>query len=279
MLNPFNAIDSRFELEPLPPAGRPVFILAAGWRSGSTLLQRLAMSSGEILLWGEPYGRAGVVPALSRAMLSLQPEWPAAASIAHEGDLTGAGLHEQWIANLYPEPRSLRDGLRAMLDAFLASPARRRGFARFGLKEVRFGVVEAWFLRWLFPDARFVFLVRNPWHAWSSMKGSSWYLRWPDQVVATAAEFAHVWNGLAGSFTHWSGDAGALLRYEDVVRSDWNVEPVRELLGVCVIDAAVLANRIRGIARPPIPLDGDEIAQIDAIAGATAAAFGYSAPR
>ncbi len=33
---------------------RPIFILSAGWRSGSTLIQRLIMSKERILIWGEP---------------------------------------------------------------------------------------------------------------------------------------------------------------------------------------------------------------------------------
>ena len=33
----------------------PVFVLAAGWRSGSTWVQRGLMTSGQIVIWGEPY--------------------------------------------------------------------------------------------------------------------------------------------------------------------------------------------------------------------------------
>ena len=32
----------------------PVFLFSAGWRSGSTLLQRLIMSDASIFVWGEP---------------------------------------------------------------------------------------------------------------------------------------------------------------------------------------------------------------------------------
>ena len=38
----------------------PVFILSAGWGAGSTLLQRLIMSSGEVLVWGEPFDQAAI---------------------------------------------------------------------------------------------------------------------------------------------------------------------------------------------------------------------------
>jgi hypothetical protein len=278
MPNPYAAIDARFGLEPLPAAGSPVFLLSAGWRSGSTLLQRIVVSSGEVLIWGEPYGRAGIVPTLSRAMLAFQPDWPAAAAIAVDEDLTSAGLHDQWIANLYPEPRAVRDSLRAMLDSLFAAPARRRGFGRFGLKEVRFSATDAFLLQWLYPDARFVFLVRNPWDAWSSMKGGTWYLRWPDYAVNTATTFAKVWQGLLASFVQWEGDSGMLLRYEDLKRPDWSLDPLRTHLALDRIDESVRATNLRGPVKPPTVLDPSEIEQITATVGALAKSFGYTAP-
>ena len=32
----------------------PIFLLATGWRSGSTLLQRILVTDPHVLLWGEP---------------------------------------------------------------------------------------------------------------------------------------------------------------------------------------------------------------------------------
>ena len=45
----------------LSPAARahgaqPVFVFSAGWRSGSTMLQRMIMENNpELLIWGEPF--------------------------------------------------------------------------------------------------------------------------------------------------------------------------------------------------------------------------------
>src|SRR5262245_48832244 len=44
---------------------KPIFILSAGWRSGSTLVQRCVMSGGEAMIWGEPYGPFGLFDALA----------------------------------------------------------------------------------------------------------------------------------------------------------------------------------------------------------------------
>jgi hypothetical protein len=276
MPNRFQAIDARFALEPLPAAGEPIFLLAAGWRSGSTLLQRLAVSSGEALVWGEPYGRAGIIPALTQTALTFGPDWPQAAALA--GDVTGVDLSAQWIANLYPEARSVRSAYRALLDELLRTPAERRGFGRFGLKEVRLSGVDAAWLEWLYPDARFVFLVRDPWDAWSSMKGSTWYWRWPDQPVSTATAFARVWTALGTTFRQWPGGNGMLLRYEDLTAPELDLERLRAHLRLSRIERSVRATKIRGPVQAPTPLDAREVAEIGAIAGNLAASFGYAAP-
>ena len=44
----------------------PVFLFSAGWRSGSTLLQRLITHGGEVMMWGEPFG---ALDALTRGVI------------------------------------------------------------------------------------------------------------------------------------------------------------------------------------------------------------------
>ncbi len=277
MDNPFRAIDERFSLEPLPGANRPVFLLAAGWRSGSTLLQRLVVSSGDVLVWGEPYGRAGVIPALTRAMSSFRPEWPAPAALAPASPVPGRALADHWIANLYPEPEALRAGLRALTDAWLQAPATARGFARFGLKEVRLSVAEGMLLQWLYPDARFVCLVRNPWDAWSSMKGGVWVLRFPDQVVNRVEAFAQVWSTLWRSLRAWDDEAVLHVRYEDLRDPDVSLDGLAEHVGAA-IDPTVRDKNLRGLARPPTPLTDAEIEAIEQSCGSLAHAAGYASP-
>jgi hypothetical protein len=236
------------------------------------------VSSGEVLVWGEPYGRAGVIPALTRATQAFQPDWPSAAAVATDEVASGAPLADQWIANLYPEPRSFRAALRALLDELVAAPAHRRRFSRFGLKEVRLSGADALWLKWLYPDARFVFLVRNPWDAWSSMKGSTWYLRWPDQPIGTAAGYARVWSGLLATFLEWHDPSGMLVRYEDLQRVGWDLTPLAAHLALRTIDPSVRASKIRGLVRPPTRLDAQEIEQIAETAGELAETLGYAPP-
>lgn len=272
----WRSFDARFGLPPLPDAGAPVFALAAGWRSGSTLLQRLLCSTGELLLWGEPYGQAGIIPAMTRSAMVLREHWPAEQQIAPERlppDLSG-----RWIANLYPEAAALRQSFRAQLDTWLAAPARARGFRRFGLKEVRLHVMDAHFLRWIYPDARFFFAVRNPWDAWMSAKGRTWYTRWPSEGVRDAAGFARHWRHLLESFLSWPDDSGLLVRYEDVIHPSFDTRQLSEHAGLRDLDSAVLRRKIRGIAEPPTPLDVTEIETIGRICEPIAAPLGYGGP-
>lgn len=84
----------------------PVFILSAGWRSGSTLMQRLLMSSGEIAVWGEPLDDCAIIPRLAFSIAAITPKWPDKAYFSDDTSLST--LANNWIANLTPPISYLR---------------------------------------------------------------------------------------------------------------------------------------------------------------------------
>ena len=268
--------DQRWQMEPLPGAGQPIFVLAAGWRSSSTLLQRLIVSSKEALIWGEPYGRSGLIPGMTRTALSLRENWPTSSHVL-PGQLP-ENLSDLWIANLYPSPVALRAGWRAQLDALLDMPASVRGFSRFGLKEVRLHAIDAHFLKWIYPDARFLFLVRNPWDAWASARGGTWFYRWPNERIVDATGFARHWRRLVESFIGFSDESGMMIRYEDLTGPDFDLEPIRIHTSLSRIDPAVLTRRVRGMKRPPEPLTPMEVAEIARICDPLTGKLGYQGP-
>ena len=49
----------------------PIFLLAAGWRSGSTLLQRILVTDPSVLLWGEPFGEMALASGLATLLCRL----------------------------------------------------------------------------------------------------------------------------------------------------------------------------------------------------------------
>jgi len=214
-----------------------VFLLASGWRAGSTLLQRMIMSSGELFLWGEPYAHCGLIECLSESMRPLAAtDWPWAKRTIGKRDLQNLG--KSAIANLYPEPEHLLGAHRSFFLAAYRDPALKAGCRRWGLKEVRLGAEHAFYLRTLFPEAQFLLLHRNPYSAWRSYRamGRDWFRRWPEQPIITPRQFGEMWVNLTSGFLTSKEDLGALVvAYEDV-RSESTVGKIADYLE-CPIDS------------------------------------------
>lgn len=230
------------------PADEPLFLLSAGWRSGSTLAQRLVNSGGDWFLWGEPYSRADLVPRLADSLRAITDVWPRQADLLHEA---GDGVEDRWTANLHPGLETLLDSHRALFRTLCAPPAGAAD-SDWGFKEVRLSADHALYLHLLFPRAKFVFLVRDPCDAYASYKPwRSWYTRWPEGQVRTAWGYAGLWAELAGGFLeHAASVGGTVIRYEDLVPGGTGIAALEALLGVTV-DERVLANRISGSERGP----------------------------
>lgn len=254
---------------------RPVFAFSAGWRSGSTLLQRMLMSSGDILVWGEPYDNSGYVQRLCDSFR------PFAAGMAQGATFAGASTDEMaasWVANLYPRPGDLLEAHRAFFRALMADPAAAEGFPRWGFKETRLGHAEIRYLRILFPESLPVLLVRNPVDAWRSYCAgdSVWFASWPDRPIVSAADFAQMWNELASSMHKLSSeDEGVfMLRFEDLVLGGEVLDELSQFTGLRV-NPSILSTNVGSRSLPQQVVPMSERRVIAAIAGDSAAKLGY----
>ncbi len=282
-------LDRRFAPGPLPDGGAPVFLLASAWRSGSTLVQRLLVSSGSLLVWGEPYDHSALVRRLSESLLPFSEKWPPDNYIA---DRRNPPTAERWIANAYPHPSNLLAAHRAFFDRLFDAPAREMGYDRWGIKGVRLSGENAVYLRRIYPDARFVFLHRNPYDAFLSYRllheirphSFWWYHRWPDEQVSTASQFGEIWARLTGSFLRWAPETKAtILAYEEVTAGT-ALERLADATGV-EVDSRVLDRKVgatgqqRGKWRGARhALSSKERRDLDRVVGETATELGYEGP-
>lgn len=242
------AVGTRLGDETEPPTDDPLFIFSAGWRSGSTLLQRLVVSTGSYFIWGEPYHQTDVIRRLAESLIPFGTGWPPPEYVydgRRNGDNgSGADLSAQWIANFYPPVDRLVDAHREFLRRLLAPPP---GESRphWGLKEVRLSAEYALYLRLLFPRSRLLFLVRDPHAAYRSYRERpTWFERWPRSQVRTPYAYGQVWRRLAQSFLDYREPLDAMLiRYEDLVSGGETVEQLERLLGAPV-DRSVLVDRV-----------------------------------
>ena len=251
-----------------------VFVFAAGWRSGSTMLQRVIMGSGEVFLWGEPHARMDLVRRLGDSLRPVSQDWPRDADI-FDPALEAAETSARWIANLAPAPGALFDAHRAFFRTFLAPPESFGSVRHSGMKEVRLSADYAFYLKLLFPQAKFVFLVRNPYDQWRSYrKWASWYDRWPAGQVTSPTHFGRSWRHLASSFLNPPSDLGAItVRYEDLVSE--GAEAVADHLGIALASDA-LSQRVTGTSRQSEEIPSRELRQLRRAAETTAMAFGYA---
>lgn len=206
----------------------PIFVLSAGWRSGSTLLQRMLMKNSDTLIWGEPYDRSEIIQGITNIWRPFTDDWPPENFLIHEHD---AQLHESWIANLYPDPSYLLKSQAAYLNTCFQIPANKLGYDRWGVKEVRLDSANALVLKRIFPHAKFIFLYRNPFDAYRSYKPwRRWFRSWPNNPVLTPVQFGKFWAHLTSDFlTNHTAVDGFLVSYESLGE---NMGALQEYLGI-----------------------------------------------
>ncbi len=215
----------------------PVFLFAAGWRSGSTLLQRLIISSGQILMWGEAGGALNDLRDVAERYAQMVGPGDAKFKYGMGGsggdslnnfrEKGAAGVHE-WIACMNMPEDAVFAGLRRYFDQVYSDPAVEMGYPGWGVKEVISGVETACFLRKLYPNAKFVFLVRDPFACLLSLKRRKW-------LTGTVRNkpvvyFSKLWRDLASEFK--DANFGFYLRYEDLVKDEQILKDLQDYLEV-----------------------------------------------
>jgi hypothetical protein len=203
-----------------PPDDAPIFVLGAGWRTGSTLLQRLLNATPGTLIWGEPFGEGAIIQRLAESTAFLDTRHGRSRSdyLADDGSLPSPDM---WTANLTPPLPHLVEAQRAMIDRLFKAPALEHGCARWGVKEVVWGRDVIDLLTLLYPRAKLLLLVRDPvqqWHSYRPITWRPWFYRWPEVPIGGPVKFGRMWNRLVKDFVEADRDVpqATLVRYEDL---------------------------------------------------------------
>lgn len=228
------------------PLEEPVFIFSAGWRTGSTLLQRLLSSSGSLLLWGEPYDRSNIIQSLASTIEPFSDKWPPRKYITDNGEFEQNT--NKWIANFYPRETHLLAAHRNFIRTLFAPSNEKDTSKRWGIKEVRYGLREAVFLKTLFPNAKFLYLQRDLDDAYFSYKNfnqhMNWYANWPHNTVFTPYAFAKHRARLIREFSQAQKLTGGLiLHYHDIVSDNDTLTKIETYCNV-KIDRKTLENKV-----------------------------------
>ncbi len=224
-------------------------MLAIG-RSGSTLLQRLLNLHPRLLVFGEHNAAAGTLRGLWNQLFHgwaterIRASAPLVEALLDSRPVAAPdGASIEW-ANAFTEATAA-PAFRRFLEDLLYPPAvRRPGVRWWGFKEIRYGPAEAGFLAHLFPEARFLVLLRDPVAVQRSRLATGYWYPGLDAAAAAAAmhgEFQALCDAwaLLGALP---GDRARLLRAEALVEAPRaHLDAIAAWLGVAPFDPAAIA--------------------------------------
>lgn len=161
----------------------------------------------------------------------------------------------------------------------LAPTATGTGASRWGLKEVHLDVQHTRYLKWVYPNARFVFLYRNPLEAYRSYcrYGRSWYDLFPHCPVFTPTAFGTHWRRLMEGYLEGAEAlCSMLLKYENLIGP---TPPLAQLDAYLCIQTGhgVLAKKVGSSEREGNKVQVNRLARylLKRAVGPVAARLGY----
>ncbi len=178
--------------------GEHIFVFGVWGRTSTTALQRILNSTGQVCIWGEP-GNFILDDLLS--LISKFTTKNRGTEAQHRKQALqrafGAGDHSQNYAMAFPE---MEPAIEALRQAFARLFPAVEGVERIGFKEIRVRDERTLHgLRALFPNARFVFLFRDPSTQWPSVKR----MHWPETQALD--QFLTMYERMAGIYLEFGG--------------------------------------------------------------------------
>ena len=219
----------------------PIFICSAGWRSGSTMLQRAIIDTSKVLMWGESGG------ALNHLRLSYEAyeQMLESGNIKFNTGYGGNGLEQfnlfqdnssrrsnLWIASMNPPIEQFQESFKSFFESIYLSNAQKLSYQRWGVKDVMADIDTARWLNNIFPKAKFIFLIRNPLDCMLSIKRRNWMD--VDDPVKALKYYAQSWKKLAFEFRQ--ADFGHVVYYEKILQDKKIIDDLAEYLELPELD-------------------------------------------
>jgi len=267
---------------PQPEAEFPIFLLGTG-RCGSTLLQKILNSVENAMIYGEHGGFLKQVAAayflnfedkmIEKYIMSQNVAGKDPISVFET--LKNPQLWSAWT-NWYNQ-ETVKSNFRDFIESFF-NPSSLEQKVHWGFKEIRYGLDDRVpeMLTDLYPDGRFVFIVRHP----VDVIASKISARASDGIRADA----HTWVAQNTYFLHFSrenSESSRIVHYEELISNDREeLGQLFDWLGFSLSDRQrdiIEATKPRYKGRPrPAKLTHDEVNSIHKITQEIRNELGYS---
>jgi hypothetical protein len=202
-----------------------VFMFGVCGRSSTTALMRILNSSHEVCVWGEPGDH--IVDDLLRVWTALEQK-NANPNFRDRKDILPRAFREQnhSIAHAMAFPE-LQPAIADLTRALVHMLAPAIDVDRFGFKEITVrGPETLGTLQRMFPCAQFIFLFRDPYTQWPSVKKMGWpHVKTLELFLAEYERLANIYMEFGGTFVetaslHDIGRVRDLTRKLDLSRFD-----------------------------------------------------------
>jgi hypothetical protein len=269
------------DYDPKDHAKFPIFLVGTG-RCGSTLVQKILNSVEEVMIYGEHGGFLRQIAEayflnledkkIAKYILSQNVVGEEATSVTER--LKNPQGWSAWT-NWYNRA-TVKKNFREFIESFF-NPIPLGRKRHWGFKEIRYGIDDRVLemLADLYPQGRFIFVVRNPVDVVASKISA--------RMSAGIEADAHSWaeqNGHFLGFYRLNKKISRIVRYEDLISSDGpQLDELFNWLGFFLTDKQINiieTTRPRYHGRPrPVRLAYDQINEINKITKELRKAFDY----
>jgi hypothetical protein len=243
--------------------GRHIFIYSVGGRSRSTFLQRIINSSKRVFLLGEHHYLIDNLCDSIWTMLLINKalgieaagvDLPSYPWMKHVKDshtnfnlAIAENAHDKWYPNAMGEMTTSIE-LASLAVGELLHPF-IEGYERFGFKEIRLKSINVLnVLKWIFPNAVFLFVFRQPEEQWNSISQFSKSFEYSRSLTKFSEEYLHLANSYI-SF-HQQNPEACLFVGEDTLLSPAAIESLLNQLGIHTFERNLLQEKVGSSPSP-----------------------------